>query len=78
MGPVAFVCAETFRKHRSFLWLFAQAASAIFFRGTGVLTQDLVLESLQKPFFVIFFPVRVSQIICLSWLQTVILLICAS
>jgi hypothetical protein len=55
MGPVAFVCAETFRKHRSFLWLLAQAASAIFFRGTGILTQDLVLESLQKPFFCDFF-----------------------
>jgi hypothetical protein len=51
----------------------------VFFFSTGIWTQGLHLEPLYQPFFCDeFFWDRVSRTICLSWLQTMILLISAS
>jgi hypothetical protein len=77
-GAVAFVCAETFRKHKSFLWLLAQASSANVFQGYWGFNWGPPSWGTPKTIFCNFFPVRVSQIICLGCLQTVILLISAS
>jgi hypothetical protein len=50
-----------------------------FFFCTGVLTQGLHLQAFHHPFFVMaFFKIGFQELVCLGWLQTVILLISAS
>jgi hypothetical protein len=46
MGAVVFMYGETFTKHKSFQMFLAKSSSTIFFWDTGILTQELFLESL--------------------------------